>query len=360
MAQNTNSTSTRKLAGRRTLESLLPVYNPLSPEPHIISVLRIFLDAPGKYHRLKAMRELQKILGVYHSNAPKLPILLILLGQNLLNQLIQALQTAIGDRCCVQHSLSMRDVTSPNSHGMRRFGKLRLIIGQVSRRISAKDLHMILRLNQSDIINTDFNKPLEYLYSNAGIMLVSTGDKIDIPYDGEVEPHIFTIRFHSPEISPGRMMRLSNIIQSNHEIEKLSLWLQEGHRAFESEDISRSFLKLLQHRRRLRDDPLYRFYHKFIERTPGHHLLVSDFLQGLHLFLLQFDYDQIYEQDEVTSFLRKERHRKITHHARGKPNIFKYADMNFTAKFRSQYLERKSLKRLVEKRYDNLADMELI
>lgn len=338
----------------------LRLYDPFSIEPYVISLLGDFLDAPGKYHRIKAMHELQKVFGVYFSRSPKLPILLVLYGQMLLNLLIQAMQKAFGDRCCVQNSASMRSLASPNSHGIVRFARLRLIINQITHRISEKQLHGMLRLNQTDWINTDFHQPLEYYSSQAAVMLVSDGIPRDIPYSADLEPNLFTIRFLSPEISAAQLMALRQIIFSNREVEKLILWMREGLTEFQNHDLSRDFMKILNHRRRLRDDGLYRFFHKHVRRVPNHSMLVSEFLQGLHIFLLDYGFDQLYEKDEVTSFLRKQGHRKIHHHPRRKANIFKYADLDFTDKFKAQYMERKSLKRLVDKRFDHLSDAELI
>ena len=243
---------------------------------------------------------------------------------------------------------------------VERFSRQRLIINQVSARLSEKQLHGILRLNQANCVNTDMRQPLEYFSSEAAVMLVSNGIPRDIPYSEELEPSLFAVRFLAPELSTAQWMRLSRIILSGDEVEKLMRWIREGFAEFQNQDLSRDFMKILNHRRRLRDDGLYRFYNKYTKRTPGHHLLITEFLQGLHVFLLEFGFDQLYEQEEVTSFLRKQDHRKITNHPRGKPNTFKYADLDFTDKFKAQYLERKSLKRLVEKRYDHLSSMEII
>ncbi len=351
-----NSSSSRLSATGMRLQP----YDPHAREPYIISVLRDYLDGFGKYHRLKAMRELQKILGVYHSRSPKLPILVVLYGQALLNLLVQALQKALGNRCCVQNSASLRDFASPNLNGIHRFSRQRLIINQVSARLSEKQLHGILRLNQSNCINTDMRQPLEYFSSDAAVMLVSHGVPRDMPYSEELEPNLFAVRFLTPELSTAQWMRLSHIILSVDEIEKLIHWLNEGFVEYQNQDISRNFMKILNHRRRLRDDGLYRFFHKYIVRVSDHNMLVSEFLQGLHMFLQENGFDQVYEQDEVTSFLRKQDHRKITIHPPGKRNFFKYADLDFTDKFKAQYMERRNLKRLVDKRYDHLSDVELI
>lgn len=348
-------------ASRRSVTRIpLRLYDPFSIEPYVISLLGEYADAPGKYHRLKAMRELQKIFGVYFSQSPKLPILAVLYGQMLLNLLIQAVQKAFGDRCCVQNSASMRVLASPNMHGIVRFARLRLIMNQVTSRLSERQLHGILRLNQADRINTDFQQPLEYYRSKAAVMLVSDGIPRDLPYSADIEPNLFAIRFLSPEISTAQLMSLRRIILSNREIEKLVQWMREGFTEFQNQDLSRDFMIILNHRRRLRDEGLYRFFHKYIKKVPGNNLLASEFLQGLHIFLLENGFDQLYEKDEVTSFLGKQGHRKITIHPRGKPNFFKYADLDFTDKFKAQYMERKSLKGLVDKRFDHLSDAELI
>lgn len=360
MRKNNNLKNHSGASNRSVARVPLRLYDPFSLEPYVISLFGDFLDAPGKYHRIKAIREFQKVFGVYYSRSPKLPILLVLYGQMLLNLFVQAVQKAFGSRCCVQNSTSMRDFASPNLHGMLRFSRQRLIINQVSTRLSEKQLHGILRLNQANVLNTDFRQPLEYLSSEAAVMLISNGTPKEIPYLEELESSLFTIKFLPLDISPGQVMMIRDIVLSDREIGKLIQWMRAGLTKFQREDISRDFMKVLNHRRRLRDDGLYRFFHKYIIRVPGHNILVTEFLQGLHIFLLEYGFDQIYEKGEVTSFLRKQGHRKIHHHPRDKPNIFKYSDIDFTDKFKAQYLERKSLKKLVDKRYDHISDAELI
>lgn len=244
--------------------------------------------------------------------------------------------------------------------GVERFAMHNGIFLRVTTPISKIFIRNTVDINRETRIDSSFNGPAKSTKINGSIALSFDGDIDEIPYIDGAEQYILPLEFAPFGFSPLQWNAINRLVAMPEQIRKFREWVKAGAERFQREGISLKAMNKMMHEWRMQHDVLYRFYHRYCERTPGKHTAIHEFMKYFRIFQLEsYNYDHI-GQYKATQFIRRMSHGEYMDHQPGKESIRMHRDLSIDPKYVTKCQANNKYKQFLDGEYDDKTWKEFI